>query len=181
MALNHGDKKSLEKKNEFRGIPIVSQCGIQAAGLQSETRRQALTVRMRHKPDAETTSNKQILCLVGEIHSGLQSDVYNQVLIDVIKDTKLILDLPPLAAKLHQPEGGSIKVAEIDFPIFMKAVLAIPVRSLHSVPEQTLKEQYSEFLKRLEAFNIPLHIGTSQSSESKRAYKEVFQPYRQSI
>ncbi len=61
---------------------------------------------MRHKPDAETTSNKQILCLVREMHIGLKSVVYDQTSIDVIKDTKVILDLLALAVKLRQPEGG---------------------------------------------------------------------------
>ena len=44
-----------------------------------------------------------------------------------------------------------VKIAETDFPMFREAFLAIPGRSLASVPEKTLKERYREFLKRLEA------------------------------
>lgn len=104
--LNHSDKKGMKEKHEIREIPIASQYGIQAAGLQSEPRSQSLTVR--RKPDAETTSNTQMLCLLREMHSSLISDVYDQVSIDVIHDTKLILDLPTFVVRLHQSDVGSI-------------------------------------------------------------------------
>ena len=163
--LNHADKKGLNEKNEIRGIPVVSPCGIQAAGLQSETRSRSVTVRM--KPDAESTSNKQILCLLGEIHSGLKSDVYDQASIDVIQDTKVILDLPALAAKLHKPDGGSIKITETDFPKFREAVLAIPVRSLSSVPEKALKGQsIQRIFEKAGEINIKLHRGAAQKPGS---------------
>jgi len=94
------------------------------------------------KPGAEVTSNKQILCSVKEIHSGLKSDVHDQASVDVIQDTKVILDLPALV-KLHEPDGGSI-MAETDFPKFREAVLAISVRSLSSVPKKRLMQRIFE-------------------------------------
>lgn len=59
--------------------------------------------------------------------------MYDQVSIDVIQDTKPILDLPTLAVRFHQSDVGSICSGK---------VLAIPVRSFSSVPENALKGQY---------------------------------------
>eukprot|EP00795_Rhopilema_esculentum_P010637 gene10636-19378_t len=86
LPLNQEDKKGLKIKNEIRGLPIVSQCGIQAAGLQNETQSQSLTMRM--KSDSKAASNKQILCWLREIHSGLKSDVYDQASNDMVHNTK---------------------------------------------------------------------------------------------
>lgn len=38
--LNHAEKKTLNDKNEIRSIPVISRYGIEAAGLQSQTRNQ---------------------------------------------------------------------------------------------------------------------------------------------
>ena len=62
--------------------------------------------------------------------------------------TKVILDLPSLAIKIKHPEGGHIKMALTDFPLFINAVRRIQVRSLLCVPEEELKNQYKEFLRR---------------------------------
>ena len=49
-------------------------------------------------------------------------NVYDQAPIDVIHNTKVFLDLPALAVKLRQSDGGSIKIPETDFPKFREAV-----------------------------------------------------------
>jgi hypothetical protein len=100
--------------------------------------------------DAEESADKKIQSLVEEIHQGLKFEVYDQDSICVIEATKTVLDLPTIGNKLHAPDGGSIKVSTTEFPSFMRAVNEIPIRSLKTVPDNILKEQYKEFLKRLE-------------------------------
>lgn len=75
--LNHGDKSSLRGKNEIGEIPIILQHAIQAAGLQSETRRQTTIMIDNNMHDAEAKSDEQILSLLVEIHGGLKLDVYD--------------------------------------------------------------------------------------------------------
>ena len=143
--MNHADKKTLKEKNEIREIPVISENEIRGAGLQTQTR----TMRIKSKPSGQSTSDKQILNLLKEIHDGLKSEVYDMESVRIIKATKIIVDLPAIAIKLQQPDGGYIKVAVTDFPMFMEAVNQIPIRSLRTVPENILQEQYKEFLKRL--------------------------------
>ncbi len=60
--------------------------------------------------------------------------------------------------------------------MFMKAVLANSVRSQHSVPEQTLKEQYRDFLKRLEALTSHYTLGHLKALNPKELIKKFFKP-----
>ena len=60
--------------------------------------------------------------------------------------------------------------------MFMKAVLAKSVRSQHSVPEQTLKEQYRDFLKRLEALTSHYTLGHLKALNPKELIKKFFNP-----
>ena len=43
---------------------------------------------------------------------------------------------------MHHADGGSIKVSITEFPTFLRAVNEIPIRSLKTVPDDILKEQY---------------------------------------
>ena len=63
-----GIKEAFKDKNEIRSIPIIS-----------------------HK-----ISDSKLLSLLKELHDGLNSEVYDQESIRVIKATKHILDLPAL-------------------------------------------------------------------------------------
>ena len=110
---------------------------------------------VKEQPSSKsTTSDKQILSLLKEIHTGLELEVYDPESIRIIKATKVIVDLPSIAIKLLQPDGGYIKVAVTDFSAFMEAVNEIPIRTLRSVPEKILQDQYKEFLKRLGTLTV---------------------------
>ena len=145
----HKSKETLQERNEIGNIPIFMQYGVQSAGLQSETRRQSANARSNNR-DAEENADKKIQSLVEEIHQGLKFEVYDQETISVIEATKTVLDLPAIANMLHAPDGGSIKISTTEFPSFLRAVDQIPIRSLKTVPTNILKEQYKEFLERLE-------------------------------
>ena len=95
----------------------------------------------------------------------------------IIKATKIIVDLPAIAIKLQQPDGGYIKVAVTDFPMFMEAVNQIPIRSLRTVPENILQEQYKEFLKRLEAITIKKNVNELRTVDPKEFIKRFFHPH----
>ena len=95
--LNHADKKTLKEKNEIREIPVISENEIRGAGLQTQTR----TMRVKSKPSGQSTSDKQILDLLKEIHDGLKSEVYDMESVRIIKATKIIVDLPAIAIKLQ--------------------------------------------------------------------------------
>ena len=62
--LNHKDKQTLKEKSEIRGIPVISENTIRAAGLQTETR----SMRVKEQPSGQSTSNKQILSWLNEIY-----------------------------------------------------------------------------------------------------------------
>ncbi|CAL4203053.1 unnamed protein product [Meganyctiphanes norvegica] len=94
-------------------------------------------------------SNNQLLSLAKELYSGLKHEVYDIESVEVIKMTKVILDLLSLAIKLKHSEGY-IKLALTQFPLFINAVKSIPVRSLLCVSEEDLKNKYKEFLQILE-------------------------------
>ena len=147
-SLNHADKKTLIDKSEIRGIPVMSQYGIDAAGLQCQTRHQVST---QNQIDAVKKSDAQLDLLVKQIFRGLKTEVYDEESVRVITLTKTILDLPNLSLKLHQDEdGGYIKVSAMEYPNFIKAVKEIPIRSLTHIPKDSLQKQFIEFLRKLE-------------------------------
>ena len=99
-------------------------------------------------PKGDDVTQRVNLSLAKELYRGLKHEVYDDESVEVIKMTKVILDLPSLAIKLKHSEGGYIKLALTQFPLFINAVKSIPVRSLLCVPEEDLKNQYKEFLQR---------------------------------
>ena len=56
-------------------------------------------------------SDAQLLPLANELHRGLKDEVFDEESINIIKMTKVVLDLPALAKKLHHPDGGYIKAS----------------------------------------------------------------------
>ena len=173
--LNHADKKTLKENNEIRGIPIISGHGIQAAGLLGETRRQTRQNQILKDINAEKKSDEQLLSLSKELYRGLKDEVYDEESVEVIKMTKVILDFPSLAIKIKHPEGGHIKMALTEFPLFINAVKRIPVRSLLCVPEE-LKNQYKEFLRRLEEITKKTTIEDLTKYDPKELIKQFFNP-----
>ena len=124
--LNHEGKKTLEEKNEIRGIPIISSHGIQADGFQTQTRRENEQNQINKGIDAETTSDKQLQLLINELHNGLKTEVYDEQSVRIITLTKTILDLSNLSVKLHQVDGGYIKIALTEFPNFQRVKCVFP-------------------------------------------------------
>ena len=101
-------------------------------------------------PKGDDVTQRVNLSLAKELYRGLKHEVYDDESVEVIKMTKVILDLPSLAIKLKHSEVGYIKLVLTQFLLFINAVKSIPVRSLLCVPEEDLKNQYKEFLQRLE-------------------------------
>ena len=175
--MNHEDKTSLKEKNENRGIPTVSSHEIQAAALQTLTRQEHERNEIREGVDAQQTSDKQLQLLVRELHNGLKTAVYDEQSVKIIALTKTtILDLPSLAVKLHQVDGGYIKIAPTEFPNFMKAIKDIPIRSLLDLPESALEKQYTEFLRRLEKLTVKYKFEEFERLDAKELIKNFFDP-----
>ena len=174
--MNHKDKTSLKEKNEIRGIPVISSYEVQAAGLQTLTRRERQQNEIRKGVDAEKTSDKQLELLLNERYNGLKTEVFDEQSQKIIALTKTILDLPSLAMKLHQVDGGYIKIALTEFPNFIKAVKNIIIRSLLDLPENALEKQYTEFLRRLEKLTVKYKIEELETLDAKELIKNFFDP-----
>lgn len=82
--------------------------------------------------------------------------------------TKIVLELPALAIKLHHPDEGYIKVFLQEFPNFFATVN--PLRSVASLPVEQLKFQYKGFLM-LEKFTTKL------KHELKKAYSKILRRF----
>ena len=94
----------------------------------------------------------------------------------IIALTKTILDLPSLAIKLHQVDGGYIKIALTEFRNFLKAIKDIPIRSLLDLPESVLEKQYTEFLRRLEKLTVKYKFAELKTLDAKELIKYFFDP-----
>ena len=70
------------------------------------------------------------------------------VSVTVISHTKTVLNLPDIAVKLKDPDGGYIKNAVTQGPLFVEAIHSVPVRSLNNILDDELKRQCRQFLKR---------------------------------
>lgn len=69
--------------------------------------------------------------------------------------TKIVLELPALAIKLHHPDEGYIKVFLQEFPNFFATVN--PLRSVASLPVEQLKFQYKGFLMLFEGIEMIMY------------------------
>ena len=174
--MNHKDKTSLKERNEIRGIPVISSHEIEAAGLQTLTRRERERDEIRKGVDAQQTSDKQLQFLINELYNGLKTEVYDEKSVMIIALTKTILDLPSLAIKLHQVDGGYIKIALTEFRNFLKAIKDIPIRSLLDLPESVLEKQYTEFLRRLEKLTVKYKFAELKTLDAKELIKYFFDP-----
>ena len=58
--------------------------------------------------DAEKQVNKRLQMLISTLHSHLKDAVYDAEVVTVISHTKIILNLPDIAAQLKGPDGGYI-------------------------------------------------------------------------
>ncbi len=90
--------------------------------------------------------------------------------------TKVVLDLPSLATKLHKADGGYIKTSIQEFPNFIDidAVRQIPLRSVADLPSEELKHQYKAFLKRLEKLTEKFKPEDLKKNRSQRNHQKVF-------
>ena len=82
----------------------------------------------------------------------METELFDDDRVTAISHTKTVVDLPATAIKLKGSDCGYITVIVKAAPEFLHAVRSLPVRSLDDVPEEELKCQYQEFLKRLEEF-----------------------------
>ena len=102
--------------------------------------------------------------------------MYDEQSQKIIALTKTILDLPSLAMKLHQVDGGDIKIARTEFPNFIKAVKNIPIGSLLDLPENALEKQYTEFLRLEERLTVKYKIEELETLDAKELIKNFFDP-----
>ena len=61
--MNHKDKKKLAEENEIQGRPIIQSHGIQAAGLQAQTRQENEQNKINKGIDAEKMQTNNCNCL----------------------------------------------------------------------------------------------------------------------
>ena len=174
--LNHNDKKTLADNKKIREISIANQHQIRAAGLSVKTRQATLEQFLHSEEDAIAKSDKQLIVLVKELFRGLSEDVYDAKTIEVIEETRYILDLPALAIRLKEPGMSCIKLATLDYPKFKKAVDTIPVRSLREVPEDILAQQHKEFIKRLQMITDDSDEKELSRTDPKDIIKKYFDP-----
>ena len=102
--------------------------------------------------------------------------MFDEQAVTTIGHTKTVLNLPDIACRLKGPDGGHIKIAVTQGPVFMNAVRAVPVRSLNVVSDDNLKKQYREFLKRLEKSTRQYSIEQLCEIDPKDILKLFFQP-----
>ncbi|CAB3978036.1 Hypothetical predicted protein [Paramuricea clavata] len=114
--------------------------------------------------------------LINELHDDLKTEVYDEQSVRIITLTKTILDLSKLSVKLHQVDGGYIKIALMKYPNFINAIKEIPIRSLLDLPESALKKQCTEFLRRLEKLTVKYKPEELESLDPKELIKKFFDP-----
>eukprot|EP00794_Sanderia_malayensis_P006751 gene6751-7509_t len=99
-----------------------------AASLQSRTHQMGRQATIAQNVDAEKQVHERLEMLFATLHSGLKDEVFDDQAITVINHTKTVLNLPEVAAKLKDPDGGYIKNAVIKGPVFVDAIRSVPVR-----------------------------------------------------
>ena len=79
------------------------------------------------------------------LNRGLKHEIYEEESVEVIKMTRIIFNLPPLAIKLKHFEGGYIKLGLTQFPLFINSARQILTKSLTHYwvyKRNVLKNQY---------------------------------------
>lgn len=178
FPLLHADRDSLQTKGEIQKIPVVDQSEVIAAGLQSRTRHMGRQATVAQNVDAEKQVEERLQMLIATLHSGLKDEVFDAEAVTVISHTKTILNLPDIAAKLKGPDGGHIKQAVIQGPLFVDAVRSVPVRSLNNISDNELKRQYRQFLKRLEELTKLYSLEELRATDPKDILRQFFDPKR---
>ena len=176
FPLLHADRDSLQTKGEIQKIPVVDQSAAIAAGLQSRTRHMGRQAKIAQNVDAEKQVDKRLQMLISTLHSGLKDKVFDVQAVTVISHTKTVLNLPDIAAKLKGPDGGYIKNAVTQGPLFVDAIRSVPVRSLNNVSDDELKRQYRQFLKRLQELTKPYSLEELRATDPKDILKQFFDP-----
>ena len=107
---------------------------------------------------------------------GLSDEVFSAEGKKVIEATRVILDLPILAVKLKETGANPIKVSEVEFPKFAKAVSEIPVNSVKGISEKEMKQQFRVFLERLSIMTEKIKKPELSKTDSKELIKQFFDP-----
>ena len=171
--MNHADKKSYKEKKSVRGMDILDQHGVRAAGLSILIRRQKV---VNSKIDAEKSSDAKLLVVVNKLGVGLSDEVFSVEGKKVIEATRVILDLPTLAVKIKETRASPIKVAEVEFTKFAKAVSEISVNSVKGISEKEMKQQFRVFLERLSIMTEKIKEPELSKTDSKELIKQFFDP-----
>ena len=98
--MNHADKRSYREEKSVRGMAILDQHGVRAAGLSILTRRQKGENFVTSKVDAEKSSDAKLLVVVHRLGAGLSDEVFSVEGKKVIEATRVILDLPTPSSKI---------------------------------------------------------------------------------
>eukprot|EP00794_Sanderia_malayensis_P014467 gene14467-15971_t len=176
FPLLHADRDSLQTNGEIQKIPVVDQSATIAASLQSRTRQMGRQATIAQNVDAEKQVHERLEMLIATLHSGLKEEVFDDQAITVINHTKTVLNLPEVAAKLKDPDGGYIKNAVINGPLFVDAIRSVPVRSLNNVSDDELKRQYRLFFKKLEELTKQSSLEELRVTDPKSILKQFFDP-----
>ena len=110
------------EKKQIMGLDIHTQHEVRAAGLSARTRQTREIELAAASEDATDKSDKELSELVKELFRGLSTEVYDPKAVEVIENTRYIIDLPALASKLKEPGASYIILSATDFPKFCNAV-----------------------------------------------------------
>ena len=117
--------------------------------------------------NAEKQVEERLSMLISTLYPGLKDEVFDAEAVTAIGHTRTVLNLPDIACRLKGSDGGHMKVAVTEGPLFVEAVRAVPVRSLNNVSDDELKKQYKEFLKRLEVSTVQYSIDQLRATDPK--------------
>ena len=116
------------------------------------------------------------MVVVNKLAVGLSDEVFSVEGKKVIEATRVILDLPTLAVKIKETRASPIKVAEVEFTKFAKAVSEISVNSVKGISEKEMKQQFRVFLERLSIMTEKIKEPELSKTDSKELIKQFFDP-----
>ena len=107
---SHADKKSLAETNTIRGLTVVAKGPSRAAALQVLTRRMRQEQIVRIGQDSVLSTDNKLKDLIEELSSKLGKEVFTDEEKELVKLTRILLDLPALAGIMKEPGNSAVKV-----------------------------------------------------------------------
>ena len=176
FPLLHNDQTSLKEMGKIQDVVIVNQASVAAGGLERGTRDMVRDTEILENDHTGKHVEDKLKKLLTTLYVGSKNEVFDDDAENAISCTRTVLDLPALAIKLKNEDGGYIKVALREFPTFLTAVRCLPICSLDDIGDSDLKDQYCEFTKRLENVTKKYSLLDLRKADPKKIIKRFFDP-----